>query len=205
MFEFLKKWFGRPSGERPAVRQTVRAAEEGRRQAEAGLRASEEHFVQFVAGVRDYAVFLLDRNGNVITWNAGAERIKGFRAEDIIGQHFSRFYTRDAVSSGWPAHELEVAAATGRFEDEGWRVRKDGSRFWANVVITALRDESGEVKGFLKITRDLTDRKQAEEKLRMSEERFRLMIDQVKDYAIFMLDPEGRVATWNGGAERLKG
>ena len=170
-----------------------------------GLRESEEHFGQLVAGVRDYAVFLLDRGGHVLTWNAGAERAKGYRADEIIGSHFSRFYPPDAVLSGWPAHELEVAAATGRFEDEGWRVRKDGSRFWANVVITALRDNAGEVRGYLKITRDLTDRKQGEEKLRLSEERFRLLVEGVKDYAIFLLDPQGRVATWNAGAERLKG
>src|SRR3954471_23955170 len=93
----------------------------------ADLRESEEQFAKLVSGVRDYAVFLLDRRGNVRTWNAGAERAKGYRAEEIIGHHFSRFYPSDAVSSGWPAHELEVAAATGRFEDEGWRVRKDGS------------------------------------------------------------------------------
>jgi PAS domain S-box-containing protein len=198
MLRFLKRIF-RPS---PASGDSLRAPKE---QAEQNVQHSEERFEQLVAGVRDYAIFLLDRDGKILTWNAGAERVKGYSAKEIIGQHFSRFYPRDAVSSGWPTHELEVASITGRFEDEGWRVRKDGTRFWANVVITALRDESGEVRGFLKITRDLTDQRQAEEKLRVSEERFRLMVEGVRDYAIFMLDPLGRVVTWNAGAERIKG
>ena len=119
-------------------------------------RRAEEHFDQLVEGVSDYAIFLLDPAGHVASWNAGAERIKGYDADEILGQHFSRFYPEEAVRSGWPEEELRRAAADGRFEDEGWRLRKDGSRFWANVVITALRDESGGPRGFLKITRDLT-------------------------------------------------
>ncbi len=205
MLEFLKKWFRDRSTEPPTAQGPLRAALAHRERAESGLRESEEHFAQLVAGVRDYAVFLLDAHGNVVTWNAGAERIKGYQPDEIIGQHFSRFYPREALERGWPDEELRRASAEGRIEDEGWRVRKDGSPFWANVVITALRDQSGGVRGFLKITRDLTERKQAEEILRQSEERFRLLVEGVKDYAIFMLDPEGRVASWNPGAERIKG
>jgi PAS domain S-box-containing protein len=158
-----------------------------------------------VQGTTDYAIFMLDPNGNVATWNAGAERIKGYKADEIIGRHFSKFYPQDVIDRGWPEHELEVATAEGRFEDEGWRLRKDGSRFWANVVITALRDEKGQLRGFSKVTRDLTERKQAEEALRRSEERFRLIVESAKDYAIFLLDPQGHVASWNPGAERIKG
>ncbi len=195
----------RPESSRRAAISSNQQVEQSQRQAERGQRRGEQHFEQLVSGVRDYAIFLLDRDGRVSSWNAGAERIKGYTAGEIVGQHFSRFYPEDVVASGWPDHELKIAAETGRFEDEGWRIRKDGSRFWANVVITALRDDSGELHGFLKITRDLTYRKQDEEKHRQSEERFRLLVDRVQDYAIFMLDPEGRVATWNAGAQRLKG
>jgi PAS domain S-box-containing protein len=154
---------------------------------------------------KDYALFLLDPVGRILTWNAGAERIKGYAPEEIIGRHFSIFYPRQAVERGWPAHELKVATAEGRFEDEGWRIRKDGSRFWAHVVITALRDESGKLLGFSKITQDRTERKQYEEALRQSEERFRLLVEGVVDYAIYMIDPEGIVTSWNAGAERIKG
>src|SRR5688572_14083017 len=169
------------------------------------LRRIEEHLDKLIASVRDYAIFLLDAEGHVLTWNAGAEAIKGYQADEIIGEHFSRFYTAEALAARWPAQELKEASKVGRFEDEGWRIRKDGSRFWANVVITALCDDDGEVRGFLKITRDLTDRRKTEEALRASEERLRLILDSVQDYAIFMLDPEERVATWNPGAARIKG
>ncbi|QDU89666.1 Aerobic respiration control sensor protein ArcB [Pirellulimonas nuda] len=200
---FWKRILGR-SGPTASTTRSLHAAQAGQDRAENQLRRSEDQLTQLVAGVRDYAIFLLDREGTVVTWNAGAERIKGYRADEIIGQHFSRFYPQESISADWPAHELAVAAETGRFEDEGWRVRKDGTRFWANVVITALQDGQGP-HGFLKITRDLTDRRQAEEELRISEERLRLMIESVQDYAIFMLDPDGLITTWNSGAARIKG
>jgi PAS domain S-box-containing protein len=158
-----------------------------------------------VEQTRDYAVFVLDTDGRILTWNLGARRLKGYEPGEIVGRHFSVFYPREAVDSGWPQHELKVALAEGRFEDEGWRVRKDGSRFWANVVITALRDEQGKLVGFSKITRDLTERRLQEQALRQAEERFRLLVEGVVDYAIFMLDPEGTVTSWNAGAERIKG
>ena len=158
-----------------------------------------------VEQTKDYALFVLDPSGRIMTWGAGGQRIKGYAADEIIGRHFSVFYTREAVERGWPAHELKLAATEGRFEDDGWRVRKDGSQFWANVIITALRDESGKLVGYSKITRDLTERRLTDEALRQTEERFRLLVDGVSDYAIYMLDPDGIVSSWNSGAERIKG
>ena len=136
-----------------------------RRQVETALRQSEERFRLLVEGAKDYAIFVLDPEGKVATWNSGAERIKGYRADEILGQHFSKFYPQESLERGKPQHELEVAAAEGRFEDEGWRIRKDGSRFWANVIITALRGKDGRLIGFSKVTRDFTERKRAEEAL----------------------------------------
>ncbi|HYP98916.1 MAG TPA: PAS domain S-box protein [Polyangiaceae bacterium] len=158
-----------------------------------------------VESVVDYAIFMLDVDGYVTTWNLGATRIKGYRAEEIIGQHFSKFFASEDIDTGKPERELTLAAEQGRFEDEGWRVRKDGSRFWANVVITALHDESGKLRGFGKLTRDLTLRKAAEEQLRQAEQRFHHLVDAITDYAVFILDATGHIATWNPGAERVKG
>ena len=171
----------------------------------AATREATDSFRLLVEGVRDYAIFMLDGAGRVLTWNAGAERLKGYRAEDIIGKHFSCFYPAEAVEAGKPARMLALAARDGRVEDEGWRVRRDGSRFWADVVITALRDPDGSLIGFAKVTRDTTERRRADQALHESEERFRLLVESVKEYAIFMLDPAGRVASWNAGAEAIKG
>jgi len=164
-------------------------------------RETADRFRLLIESVKDYAIFILDPDGCVSTWNPGAERIKGYRAAEIIGKHFSVFYPPEVSALEKCAFELEVAAHEGRFEEEGWRLRKDGSRMWANVTITALREPSGELVGFAKVTQDLTSRRAAEEETR----RFRLLVESVKDYAIFILDPTGHVSSWNPGAERIKG
>ena len=158
-----------------------------------------------VDSITDYAIYMLDIDGQVTSWNAGAERFKGYEPHEIIGEHFSRFYTAEDRAAGIPAKALRTAAEEGRFETEGWRVRKDGTRFWAHVLIDPIRTPSGEWIGFAKVTRDLTERRAAEESLKRSEEQFRLLVQGVTDYAIYMLDPTGHVSSWNAGAERIKG
>jgi PAS domain S-box-containing protein len=164
-------------------------------------RETEERFRLLVESVKDYAIFILDTTGHISTWNPGAERIKGYSAQQIIGKHFSVFYPPDVAATGKCDLELQIAARDGKFEEEGWRLRRDGSRLWANVVITALRNPEGQLVGFAKVTQDLTARRQAEEETR----RFRLLVESVKDYAIFILDTTGHISTWNPGAERIKG
>src|SRR5438445_3705091 len=133
-----------------------------RRRVDDALRESEERFRLLVNNVRDYAILMLDPDGRVVSWNQGAERIKGYKADEIVSRHFSCFYPTEDVQKGKPEHELQTATAEGGYEEEGWRVRKDGSRFWANIVITALTDGAGKLRGFSKITRDITDRKRVE-------------------------------------------
>lgn len=167
----------------------------------AGEHDFDERYRLLVENLDGYAMFILDLEGRISTWNAGAERIKGYRANEIIGKHFSVFYPSDSNPQETCRLELEVAAKAGHFVTEGWRIRKDGSRFWANVTITALRNSKGVLIGFAKVTQNLTERRAAAEETR----RFQLLVESVKDYAIFMLDPEGHVSTWNAGAERIKG
>ncbi len=169
------------------------------------ILSCEARFQTLIDSVVDYAIYMLDPAGIVRSWNAGAERIKGYTAEEILGQHFSRFYPQADIERGKPRYQLEVAANVGRCEDEGYRVRKDGSQFWADVVLTAVRDADGALTGFAKITRDLTERRKTEQTLRESEERFRLLVEGVVDYGIFMLNPAGVVTSWNTGAERIMG
>ena len=165
----------------------------------------EQRFQYLIAGISDYAIYMLDPAGHVKTWNAGAQRFKGYLTQEILFQHFSQFYTPEDRASGLPERALAHALEHGKYESEGWRVRKDGTRFWAHVVIDPIYDEHRNLLGFAKITRDVTGRKQAEDALRESEQRFRLLVQGVTDYAIYMLSPEGTVSNWNVGAERIKG
>jgi len=164
-----------------------------------------QRFELLVTSVKDYAIYMLDPRGYVVSWNAGAQRFKGYVASEIIGRHFSTFYTDEDRAAGVPARALRTALEQGKFEDEGWRVRKDGTRFWASVVVDPIRDNAGELVGFAKITRDISERKAAQEALRKSEEQFRLLVQGVTDYAIYMLSPDGEVISWNAGATRIKG
>lgn len=191
------------TSEGPVVLTVIRDIT-AQKQTETALRETEQRFRLLVENADDYAIFMLDPEGKVSTWNVGAERIKGYRADEIVGQHFSRFYTQEELLSGKPDRELESAALHGRFEDEGWRMRKDGSRFWANVIITAVRDRDGTLLGFSKITRDFTERRKAEESVRLSEERFRSLFEFSPD-AIIVSDQDGKIAEINAQVEKFFG
>ncbi|HEX5935398.1 MAG TPA: PAS domain S-box protein [Pseudorhizobium sp.] len=165
----------------------------------------EERYRLLIDAITDYAIYMLDPGGRISSWNPGAQRFKGYAAPEIIGKHFSRFYTEADRASGLPARALKLAETEGRFEHEGWRLRKDGARFWAHVIIDPIWSPSGTLLGFAEITRDLTAGKKAEDELERSERQFQLLVQGVTDYAIFMLDPNGYVSNWNVGAERIKG
>jgi PAS domain S-box-containing protein len=169
------------------------------------LRESEERFRMLVEGVKDYALFMLDTRGRISSWNSGAQRLHGYRAADVQGKHFSLFYTAEDIERGLPAEHLRIAESVGHFEEEGCRLAKGGKRFWAYVVINPVHDTAGKLRGFAQVTRNITERRQAEHALRRSEERMRQMVEGVKDYAIYMLDPRGHVITWNSGAAATEG
>jgi PAS domain S-box-containing protein len=181
----------------------VYRAATARARAEGALRDSEERFRLFVEGVHEYAIILLDPQGNVISWNAGAERIKGYKAEEIIGRPFSTFYTPEEVATGNPAMELRLAAEQGSWEGFGWRVRADGTRFWANVLITALKDGAGNLRGYSKLTRDITERKQAEEALQAGA--LQTAIFNSANFSSIATDAKGIIQIFNVGAERMLG
>jgi PAS domain S-box-containing protein len=170
-----------------------------------GSEPDYERYQRLIDAITDYAIFMLDAGGRIASWNEGARRIHGYQDQEILGEHFSKFYTDAERAAELPERALGTARGQGRFEREGWRVRKDGSCFWAHVIIDPIFDELGRLTGYAKITRDLTERKRAAERLRESEEQFRLLVQSVSDYAIFMLSPEGNVSTWNPGAQRIKG
>ncbi|MEO7278124.1 MAG: PAS domain S-box protein [Sphingomicrobium sp.] len=170
-----------------------------------GAALGEESFRLLVQSVVDYAIYMLGPGGVVTSWNAGAQRIKGYSAQEIVGEHFSRFYSEEDRLGGLPDEVLETARTEGKFQGEGWRVRKDGTQFWASVVIDRITDDDGKLVGYAKITRDMTEQRAAQLALLDAERRFRILVQGVTDYAIYMLDPDGQVTNWNAGAERIKG
>ena len=172
---------------------------------EAKKQPPAETFQKLVDAVTDYAIYMLDPEGRVVTWNSGAERFKGYSADEIIGEHFSRFFSPEDRDLRLPHHALETAASEGRFEAEGWRIRKDGTRYWAHAILDAIRDEDGTLVGFAKITRDITEKRQLEKATYESALQLRLLVQGVRDYAIYMLDPQGRITSWNSGAAAIKG
>jgi len=165
----------------------------------------QDRYRVLIDSITDYAIYMLDVDGAVTSWNPGARRFKGYEATEIIGRNFAEFYTEKDRKAGLPQRALKTAREQRRFEGEGWRVRKDGTEFWVHVVIDTIYDPAGNVIGYAKITRDLTERRASEAALRQSEEQFRLLVQGVTDYAIYMLSPAGIVTNWNAGAQRIKG
>jgi PAS domain S-box-containing protein len=176
-----------------------------RRATQEALLESERRFRLLVEGLTDHAIYMLDPAGVVTNWNVGAQRMKGYSSDEAVGQHFSLFYSREDRARGLPGRVLEIAAREGHYEEEGWRLRKDGSRFWASVVVDPIRDGRHRLIGFAKITRDISERRAAQEALKESERQFRRLVEGVRDYALYMLDPNGVIISWNSGAERIKG
>ena len=170
-----------------------------------GDAQDDQMYRLLVQGVTDYAIYMLDPVGRVRSWNSGARLAKGYEAAEIVGQNFARFYTAKDRAVGLPQRALATAATQGRFEGEGWRQRRDGTRFWAHVVIDPIRDDAGGLIGFAKITRDMTEQRESERRASEQQRIFRLLVQGVTDYAIYMLDPQGIVSNWNAGAERAKG
>ena len=200
VIDAIRDDFGELLGFAKITRDCTVQQEQQRKQQE-----QEQRFRLLVEGVTDYAIYMLDLDGNVENWNAGAQRAKGYVAEEIVGQNFSRFYSAQDRKNHIPEKNLSTAFKTGRFEDEGWRYRKDGSAFWAHVIIDAIRDDAGKLIGYAKITRDCTEQRELQRKQQEYEKTFRLLVEGVTDYAIYMLDLQGRVVNWNAGAQRAKG
>jgi PAS domain S-box-containing protein len=169
------------------------------------VRTGSGRYELLVQAVTDYAIYLLEPDGTIASWNTGAARLNGYTEQEVIGRNFSRFFTSEDRAANKPAAALKIAAARGRWEDEGWRVRKDGARFWGLTVLDVVHDRSGRLTGVVEITRDMTARRLAQQALAESERRFRLLVESVVDYALFTLDLAGSVQSWNPGAERLKG
>jgi PAS domain S-box-containing protein len=169
------------------------------------IEEPEKRFQLLVESVSDYAIYMLDPEGRIETWNSGARRFKGYEADEIIGEHYSRFFTPQDRAAGRPQEILQIATREGRYEGEGPRVRKDGSEIWVHVVIDAIQSPEGDLLGFAKVTRDITAKRESEAALFRSEEQFRLLVQGVHDYAIYMLDLNGHVTNWNAGAELIKG
>jgi len=197
--------YRRAAGEMPADAVVPDAAilDSGR-----PLADGEKRFQLLVEAVTDYAIYMLDPQGRVVTWNAGAERNKGYREEEVLGRNFSLFFLPEDAADGLPQRELAAAASEGRYAVDGWRRRKDGSRFWAQVTLTAMRGPAGELLGFAKVTRDMTAQKAAEEAIQSRNaqlEQNRIILENVSEYVIFSMDPQGRITSWNGGAERVSG